>query len=151
MTPGHMRMSRQSGDYFAQSMHRGRSYESRGKGKEHGYGTPYYSDSGYESAGPPSGLPSRDPSLQNLQDLERQYMSRDNKGLLLPEPRFSEDFAANMVINTEQLADPVVAAKENAPKNPGNVSPLDLDALRESMKPVDMKSELLWFNLTQGL
>ncbi|KAF2171733.1 hypothetical protein M409DRAFT_50389 [Zasmidium cellare ATCC 36951] len=135
MTPGHMRMSRQSGDYFAQSMHRGRSYESRGKGKEHGYGTPYYSDSGYESAGPPSGLPSRDPSLQNLQDLERQYMSRDNKGLLLPEPRFSEDFA-NMSIDTDQLgvADAVVAAKESAPKNSGNVSPLDLDADSRSTK-----------------
>lgn len=138
MTPGHMRMSRKSSDYFAQSMHRGRSYESRGqgygngKGKEHGYATPYYSDSGYESAGPPSGMPSRDPSLQNLQDLERQYMSRDNKGLLLPEPRLSDDFA-NLGINVDQLQ-AANKSRENMLKNPGNVSPLDLDVDSRSTK-----------------
>lgn len=138
MTPGHMRMSRQSSDYFVQSMHRGRSYESRGqgyangKGKEHGYATPYYADSGYESAGPPSGMPSRDPSLQNLQDLERQYISRDNKGLLLPEPRLSDDFA-NLGINVDQLQT-ANKSREDVLKTSDHVSPLDLDADSRSTK-----------------
>lgn len=139
--PGQMRMSRQSSDYFAQSAHRGRSYETRGysgKGKEPGFNTPYYSDSGYESAGPPSGMPSRDPSLQNLQDLEKQYMSRDTKGLLLPEPRLSDDFS-NMSVNMAQLevADAVAVprkSQEGVLKNIGNVSPLDLDGDARSTK-----------------
>ncbi|EME45291.1 hypothetical protein DOTSEDRAFT_23337 [Dothistroma septosporum NZE10] len=127
---------RQNSGYFYQARGRSGGYDNtmpfargRGKadlGKEPSSMTPSYSsDSGYESAGPPSAMHSRAPSVQNIQD-PRQLNSPKASPILIPELRLSrEPFEQMSEIERVPTGDTARKSQEGILKNVGNVSPLE--------------------------
>lgn len=122
------RMSRSSSDYCTPFGVQSSLDSSVTKGKRPltsagpGY-TNNSSDSGYESAGPPSAMHSRTPSECNLQEHSISHLARSSSGFLLPELKLGD------VPMAEQLSTDVgesAIASEGVLKNGGSVPQLDL-------------------------